>query len=193
MLNLQTRGPGSSLPNLVYRERLLVSILAESVAEPFQTLIETVTRGGAGRLDVPGAIPEAMEAQLISDLGSIHGVRKILLVGKHQKQSIPQLVFVEHALKLFASLDHTVTIVAIDNEDDALGVLEVVSPERSDLVLSTHIPHGKLDVLVFHSFDIKADGRNGGDDFTQLELIQDGGLSGGIETDHQNAHLLLPP
>lgn len=34
---------------------------------------------------------------------------------------------------------------------------------------------------------------DGGDDFTELQLVQDGGLSGGIKTNHQNPHLLLAP
>jgi hypothetical protein len=29
-------------------------------------------------------------------------------------------------------------------------------PERADLVLPTHIPDSEGDVLVFHSFDVKA-------------------------------------
>lgn len=37
------------------------------------------------------------------------------------------------------------------------------------------------------------DGGDGGDDFTELELVEDGGFTGGVESDHQNAHLLLPP
>jgi len=39
----------------------------------------------------------------------------------------------------------------------------------------------------------RTDCGNGGDDFTKLELVQNGGLSGSIETDHQNSHLLLSP
>lgn len=34
---------------------------------------------------------------------------------------------------------------------------------------------------------------DGGDDFTKLQLVQNGGFTGGIETDHENSHLLLPP
>jgi len=34
---------------------------------------------------------------------------------------------------------------------------------------------------------------NGGDDFTELELVKNGGLSGGIETNHEDSHLLLAP
>lgn len=35
------------------------------------------------------------------------------------------------------------------------------------------------------------DGRNGGDDLAEFELIKDRRLTGGIETDHENAHLSL--
>lgn len=35
------------------------------------------------------------------------------------------------------------------------------------------------------------DGRDGGDDLTKLELVEDGGLAGGIETNHEDAHLFL--
>ena len=117
--------------------------LAERVAQPFQTLVKTVSRSGAGGLDVPGALSQAVQTKLVSDLGSVHGVRKILLVGEDQEESISELVLVEHALQLLTSLDNTVTIVAVDDEDDTLGVLEVMPPQRTDLVLSTDIPHGE--------------------------------------------------
>jgi len=80
---------------------------------------------------------------------------KILLVGKDQEESISQLVLVEHALQLLAGLDDTVTIVAVDDEDDTLGVLEVMSPERTDLVLTADIPDGELNVLVLDSLDVE--------------------------------------
>lgn len=144
---------------------------------------------------------------------------QILLVGEDKEDGIPQLVLVEHALQLLTGLDDTVTIVAVDDEDDTLGVLEVMSPQRSDLVLTTDIPHGELDVLVLDRLDVETcdgrgkgqrdgrsrsngrragrlrhtNGRDGRDDFTELELVEDGGLSGGVQTDHQNSHLLLPP
>lgn len=40
-------------------------------------------------------------------------------------------------------------------------------------------------------FSPLTDGGDGGDDLSQLELVQDGRLSGGVESDHQDAHLLL--
>lgn len=79
-----------------------------------------------------------------------------MLVGKNEQERIAQLVLAEHALQLLAGLVHTVTVIGIDNEDDALGVLEVVSPERPDLVLTTNIPHRELNVPVFDRLDVEA-------------------------------------
>lgn len=39
--------------------------------------------------------------------------------------------------------------------------------------------------------DIEADRRDGGDNLAKLELVQNGGLSGGVEADHKDAHVLL--
>ena len=80
----------------------------------------------------------------------------ILLVGEDQEKSITELVLVEHALELLTGLDDTVAIVGVDDEDDTLGVLEVMSPERTDLVLSSNIPHSERNVLVLDSLDVKA-------------------------------------
>jgi hypothetical protein len=79
-----------------------------------------------------------------------------LLVGENKEEGISKLILVQHALQLFPSLDNSVTIVAVNDEDDTLGILEVMSPQRTDLVLSTNIPDRELNVLIFDSLDIKA-------------------------------------
>jgi hypothetical protein len=82
--------------------------------------------------------------------------RQILLVSKNKQQSVPQFVLIEHALQLLTCLNYTITIVAIDHEDDALSILEVMSPQWSDLVLSTDVPNSKLDVLVLNGLDVES-------------------------------------
>jgi hypothetical protein len=104
----------------------------------------------------PGALPQAVQTELVGDLGSVHGVGQILLVGEDQKKSIPQFILVQHALQFLTCLDHTITIVAVDDEDDTLSVLEVMPPQRTDLVLTADIPHGELNVLVLDSLDVEA-------------------------------------
>lgn len=90
------------------------------------------------------------ESERISSYG------KILLVGKDQKNSLTQLILIEHALKFLTGLNDTVTIVAVDDEDDTLGILEVMSPQRTNLVLTTNVPHGELNVLVLDGLDVEA-------------------------------------
>lgn len=63
-------------------------------------------------------------------------------------------------------------------------------PERTDLILTTNIPDIKLDILVGDSLDVETDGRDGGDVLAKLELVKDGGLAGGIEAEHEDAHFL---
>ena len=85
-----------------------------------------------------------------------HAYGQILLVGEDQEHGIPELVLVQHALELLTGLDNTIAIVAVNDEDDTLGVLEVMPPERADLVLASDIPHGELDVLVLDGLDVEA-------------------------------------
>jgi hypothetical protein len=50
----------------------------------------------------------------------------------------------------------------------------VVSPERSDLVLSTHIPDVEFDILVCHGFDVESYGRDSSHALIEFELVEDG-------------------
>jgi len=167
--------------------------LSESLCEPLQTLIKTISGGSTGGLNVPGTLSQAVKTQLVCDLGGVHGIGQILLVGKNQENGIPELILVQHTLQLLSGLNNTVTIIAVNDEDDALGVLEVMSPQGSDLVLSTNIPDGELNVLVLDGLNVESNCGDGCDDFTELQLVQNCGLSGSIQTNHQNSHLLLSP
>lgn len=111
-------------------------------------------------------------------------------------------------MEFLSSLLHAVPVGRIDNEDETLSTYiaspsvyclanvlgeltaEVMPPQRSNLVLATNIPDVKLDVLVRDSLDVEADSRDGGDVLAELELVEDSCLSGGVETEHQQAHLL---
>lgn len=103
-----------------------------------------------------------MEAKFVGDFGGVHGVREILLVGKDKEEGIAEFVFVQHPLQFFAGFGDTFPIIGVDDENDALGVLEVckrqfsaiagvshgngtrtMPPERTDLVLTTNVPDGE--------------------------------------------------
>jgi hypothetical protein len=120
----------------------------------------------------PGTLSQAVKTQLVCDLGSVHGILElcqqmsecywipntdwqILLVSKDQKNGISEFILVQHSLKFLPGLNNTITIIAVNDEDDSLGVLEVMSPQRSDLVLSTNIPYSELNVFVLNRLDVE--------------------------------------
>ena len=47
-------------------------------------------------------------------------------------------------------------VVAVHNEDEPLGVLEVVAPQGPDFVLAAHVPHREADVLVLNRLNIES-------------------------------------
>ena len=129
-------------------------------------------KGGVVGISYPGTLSQRVKTQLVGDLGSVHGVLElcqqmskyywipntdgqILLVGEDQKNGISELILIQHALQFLSGLNNTIAIIAVNNEDDALSVLEVMSPQRSDLVLSTDIPYSELNVLIFDSLNVE--------------------------------------
>ena len=64
-----------------------------------------------------------------------------------------------------------------------LRVGEVMSPERTNLVLAADVPYGEGDIFVFYRFHVETDGRDRRHDFTQFQFVKDGGFAGSIETD----------
>ena len=78
-------------------------------------------------------------------------------------------------------LPNSLSVVGVYDEDEPLRVLEVMSPEWPDLVLATDVPHGEADVLVFHGLHVEPNGRDCRDDLAQLELVQNGRFSGGVQ------------
>ncbi len=71
---------------------------------------------------------------------------------------------------------NTISIVGVYHEDKTLGILVVVSPQRSNLILSSNIPHCKANILIFDGLYVETNGWNGGYNLTQLELVKNGGL-----------------
>ena len=158
------------------------------LAEPVESLVESVSSDCAGSLDVPGLASDGVEAELVSDFWGGHGSWKILLVGVNEDDSVLEFLIIDHFVELLSSVIDSVSVVGVDDEDDALGVGVVVSPQLSDLVLTAHIPNVERDVLVADLFYIESNGWDWGNDLTELQLVEDGGLTGGIEADHQNSH-----
>lgn len=63
-----------------------------------------------------------------------------------------------------------------------------MSPQRSNLVLTTNIPHIKLDILVGDRLDVEAHCGDCRHILAELELVENGCLAGSIETEHEKSH-----
>ena len=87
---------------------------------------------------------------LIQETNLIH-----LFVGKYQQNSVSQLVFLKHTMQFVASFADSLSVIAVDYKNEALGILEVVSPQRSNLVLATDVPYGEAYILVLYCFNVE--------------------------------------
>ncbi len=54
-------------------------------------------------------------------------------------------------------------------------------------LLTANVPDGHGEILELHLLDIEPNGRDGGDDLVELQLVQDGGLPGGVQPKHADA------
>ena len=132
--------------------------LNKSCREPVKTLVKTVSGRGTTGLDVPLTVRRAksVQSKLVGHLRGTHRIWKILFVGKHQEDGITQFVFVQHSVQLVSCGIDTVRVIGIDNKDKTLRVLVVVTPQRTDLILTTHIPNCERNVLVLDGFDVES-------------------------------------
>lgn len=93
----------------------VLRFVLERSREPVETLVQTVSAGSAGGLDVPLARAKRVQAELIGDLSDRHGVGQVLLVGKNKEDAVTKLVLAEDLLELEGSFVDTLAIVRVDN------------------------------------------------------------------------------
>lgn len=65
-----------------------------------------------------------------------------------------------------------------------------MSPQRSDLVLATNIPHVEFDVLVRHRLDVESHRGDRRHILAQLQLVQNRRLARSVKPQHQQPHFL---
>lgn len=121
-----------------------------------------------------------------------HGIGQVLLVGEDEDYGVPHLPVIDNAVQLLAGLVDAVAVGAVHHEDQTLGPGVVMSPERPDLVLAAHVPHVELDVFVSHRLHVETHRGNGGHRLAKLQLVQDRGLAGRVQAQHEDPHFLVP-
>lgn len=102
------------------------------IREPVQSLVKSISFCSTACLHIPLAV-HRRQFKFLSEFGYAHGIRQILLVSKYQNRCILQLLLVEHFLQLLARFDCTIPIIAVHHKDQTLGVLEIMTPQGTDL------------------------------------------------------------
>lgn len=97
-----------------------------------------------------------MESEFVSHLCNRHRVWQVLFVGKDQQSGVTELIFSEKLLEFIGDFVDTRSVIRINDEDNSLGVVVVMSPESANFVLTSDIPDSEVDVLVFHGLDVEA-------------------------------------
>ena len=95
-------------------------------------------------------------------------------------------------MKLIACLVYPVSIIRVHDEDEEIGVLAVVAPERAELVHATEIMHRERGVLVLDCLLVEANGRDGGHDLAEFELVEDDCLARLVQPHHEHPQSLAP-
>lgn len=87
----------------------------------------------------------------------MHTSRQVLLIRENQQQTLLHLPIAQYPMKFLLRLVDSFPILTINNKNEPLCSGVVVSPERSDFVLSSNIPYIKFNVLVRYGFYIETD------------------------------------
>ena len=140
-------------------------------------------------MDVPRLSADGVQTKLVSHLWSCHGTLDVLFVCVNEDNCVLQLFVVYHFVQLLSSVIDSVSVVGINNEDDALGVGVVMSPQLSDLVLTTDVPNVERDVFVAHLLHVETNCGDWCDYLTKLELVENSSFSCCVQADHENSHL----
>jgi hypothetical protein len=69
-----------------------------------------------------------------------------LLVGKDEKQAVLHFSVTENTVELLAGLVDALTITRVYDEDEALCAGVIMSPERTNLILTADVPDIEFDL-----------------------------------------------
>ena len=83
----------------------------------------------------------------------------------------------DDALELFGGQLYTFEIRTVHDKYQPIRVLIIVRPQVAQLLLSTHVPHHKGDLLVVQLLDVKANCGDSVGNLAQFEGVKDCGFA----------------
>jgi len=104
-------------------------------AQPVKAVREPVARRRGGGLNEPRLL-QAVEAEAVGDGARAERVRQVNLVGKDEHDGVGHAVLREDLVQLVARLCESITIAGVDNEDQRIGALVVMTPCATEVHVS---------------------------------------------------------
>ena len=100
---------------------------------PVEAFVQAVARRCRARLNIPLPRPQIVEAHFFSHLGDGHRPREVLFIRETEQDSVRELRLRQHPFELCARIGDALAVVRVDDENDPLSILIIVSPQWSNL------------------------------------------------------------
>lgn len=128
---------------------------------------------------------------MMSQLLLANGLRMVDLVSQDQEGNLGKLLHAQQCIQLGLALQQSLPVLRIDQEHDAGDFGEVVLPQPTRLLMAAEIEGGEFDVADGEFFRGGVKGRGQDGDSVVLEHVQEGGLSGVVETEEEQLGVFI--
>lgn len=154
-------------------------------------LLQTCSGEGTAALDLPLVREDLVQGQVLCNLSSIAATLDILLVGKHKKTSMLQVLMQNNVEQFHLCQDQILLVIAVNHEDDRIGIRKICRPVGAQTLLAGKVPDLEGDVFMFHLFHIASNGWLRHDNLAKMQVVKDCGLAGIVQTHNDNLALLV--
>mmetsp|Transcript_267 Transcript_267/g.2120 ORF Transcript_267/g.2120 Transcript_267/m.2120 type:complete len:229 (-) Transcript_267:214-900(-) len=124
--------------------------LLQRTGQPVQSFIQPFAARRHRALHVPPSCTQLRQTKVLAHLGRRHGPLQVLFIGKDKQSTVPHQRILDDRLEFARCSPNPLAVQRIHHVDQTVGVVEIVPPKWSQLLLTTHVPHRELYVLVLH-------------------------------------------
>lgn len=160
--------------------------------ESEETFFQTIARNGASGLNVPmhSHDTQVSKAENSFQAFDVKSLWEVLFVGQNQDRYRTGVVMLgatstvsrsigvfAHAQELQFGFVKPILFTRVHYKDDAIGATRVALPQRSELILTTHVPYRVGRVIHANLFTIESNGRGSVHVLIEFQSVKHGGLA----------------
>lgn len=124
--------------------------LLQRTGQPIQSFVQPFAACRDCALHVPPSCTQLRQTKVLAHLGRRHGSLQVLFIGKDKQSTVPHQRILNDRFEFACRSPNPLAVQRIHHIDQTVGVVEIVPPKWSQLLLTTHIPHRELHVLVLY-------------------------------------------